>query len=308
MLYEMRKIPKSNAWNLHISAIFCLSLLHSCIPTAQTVNCPEPNVSNLRTLSGFHGPYTPNYVVMLECEQGYSLEGSSTLACNSNGQWEPPLPQCLQILCPKPEITNGSAKLEHGIYIDTPKKSGYLSNASLAIVCNPGYVVNGSKWITCLSNSEWSSSLPTCVPRVSCPEPNVFNGEIKERTPLYFQDGIERGYRVMEAVKVKCSFLYSIKGESTIVCGPDLKWHPRVPICQSLKDCPYPDIENGRIVLKNRKEYIPEIVGHSFTWKDTVKVQCDPGFAMHGSDRSICKFSWKLHWSPKLPVCVPDWW
>ncbi|XP_053562551.1 complement component receptor 1-like protein [Bombina bombina] len=142
----------------------------------------------------------------------------------------------------------------------------------------------------------------TSVHGVICPEPKVFNGEIKEGTPSSFHEGLERGYKVMDLVKVECNTFYSLKGADTIVCGYDLKWHPSIPICQSWFDCPYPAIENGYIVLKNDEEYIPERVGHGFGWRHTVHLQCESDFVMQGKNSSVCSFYRK--WKPDLPKCI----
>ncbi|KAM4701926.1 complement component receptor 1-like protein [Discoglossus pictus] len=307
-LMSMR-IRKTDGSNFTDSIIFRMTLLYTIMNRTHSAchNPPQLHYGELRpeftNQSIFHKGSTLEY----NCQPGYVRvpHTKNIITCLDDFTWSSPEVFCSRTICPKPYILNGSIKLEHGIYLDISNESGYNPNTTMTIACNPGYIINGSNWITCLSNGEWFPSLSTCVPRVSCHEPKIYNGEIKQGTPTYFQDGIEKGYKVMDAVKVKCDFLYRLKGESTIVCGSDLKWHPKIPICQSVKDCPYPDIENGYIVLKNGKEYTPEIVGRSFTWKDSVLVQCDPGFQIHGSDRSECKLSWRLHWSPKLPVCAP---
>ncbi|XP_053562643.1 membrane cofactor protein isoform X1 [Bombina bombina] len=143
----------------------------------------------------------------------------------------------------------------------------------------------------------------TTAYRVNCPEPKIFNGKITMKTTSFSEDELETGYKVMDTVKVACNSFYNVKGSNTIVCGNDLKWHPAIPICQGWFDCPYPAIDNGHIVLKNKEEYIPEHVGHGFTWKNTVQLQCDSGFVMQGEDSSVCTFLRK--WSPELPKCVP---
>ncbi|XP_053562645.1 membrane cofactor protein isoform X2 [Bombina bombina] len=144
----------------------------------------------------------------------------------------------------------------------------------------------------------------TTAYRVNCPEPKIFNGKITMKTTSFSEDELETGYKVMDTVKVACNSFYNVKGSNTIVCGNDLKWHPAIPICQGWFDCPYPAIDNGHIVLKNKEEYIPEHVGHGFTWKNTVQLQCDSGFVMQGEDSSVCTFLRK--WSPELPKCVPS--
>ncbi|XP_053562552.1 complement component receptor 1-like protein [Bombina bombina] len=140
----------------------------------------------------------------------------------------------------------------------------------------------------------------TTVHGISCPEPKVYNGKIIKD----FQDDYEKRYKIMDIVKIKCNPFYSLKGDDTIVCGIDSKWHPKIPICQGWFDCPYPAIENGHIVLKNYEDYSPERRGHGFDWKDVVRLRCDSGYVMKGDENCYCVIGWK--WSPDLPKCVPE--
>ncbi|KAM4701615.1 zona pellucida sperm-binding protein 3 receptor-like isoform 2-T2 [Discoglossus pictus] len=264
------------------------------------VKCPEPRIRNMRIFGGKH-PYVLDSLVSFQCNSGFTLNGSNFSTCSRNGQWDPPLPECLRDECPTPEIRNGHIKDKNKI------EPAFYPGDTVTAECDMGYVLNGSHTITCLSNSEWSPLVPTCVPRVSCPEPVVVNGGIKEGTPREFRSRTEIGYEVNTSVKVKCKFWYSMEGEDTIFCRHDLKWYPKVPTCKSLNDCSYPDIQNGKIILLNGKDYNPQLIGHRFRKESVIHVQCDPGFIMSGSSNSTC--TWGLienYWSPELPVCASE--
>ncbi|XP_053562555.1 C4b-binding protein isoform X2 [Bombina bombina] len=257
-------------------------------PKCTVVTCKPPVSMQNREYSPHKTQYTYMDQVTYKCKNNLKLVGEITLFCVEKEKWSSEPPECIgEIKCPLPEIRNGTILIH--------------SSNSVRIDCHSGYVRNGSSIMTCQSNGKWSS-LTTCVPRVSCLNPKIFNGEIKQGTASCFQNGLESGYKVMDQVKVACNTGYSLKGDNTIICGYDLQWYPRIPICQGWLDCTYPAIENGRIVLKNGKEYVPEDVGHGFDWGDTVQLQCDSGYVMQGDANSYCAFRWK--WSPELPKCV----
>ena len=61
------------------------------IPTAG-VDCSDPGTptNSQRTLSST----TYNSVVTYTCDVGYTLQGSNSRVCQSNGQWSGSVPQC----------------------------------------------------------------------------------------------------------------------------------------------------------------------------------------------------------------------
>ncbi|XP_069612390.1 C4b-binding protein alpha chain-like isoform X4 [Ranitomeya imitator] len=63
-------------------------------PKCTVVSCKSPDVENAKKLSGFVGPYTLNSAVTFECDSGYTMTGSHSVACNASSEWHPPLPTC----------------------------------------------------------------------------------------------------------------------------------------------------------------------------------------------------------------------
>ncbi|XP_054419468.1 C4b-binding protein alpha chain-like [Pteronotus mesoamericanus] len=89
--------------------------------------------------------------VTYECDDGYTLVGKATLSC-SNSRWSAPAPQC-KALCPKPEIEHGKVSVD---------KEQFVESENVAIQCDSGYGVVGSKSITCSENRTWYPEVVKC--------------------------------------------------------------------------------------------------------------------------------------------------
>lgn len=70
---------------------------YGCVFFLSTVvNCLNPHVPNAIKISGTSGPYNLNSVVRFVCPTGtHVLNGSDTIKCNQNSEWEPAPPRCL---------------------------------------------------------------------------------------------------------------------------------------------------------------------------------------------------------------------
>lgn len=72
------------------------SIWNSSVPVCEQVICKLP-----QDMSGFQKglqmkkDYYYGDNVALECEDGYTLEGSSQSQCQSDASWDPPLPKCV---------------------------------------------------------------------------------------------------------------------------------------------------------------------------------------------------------------------
>ena len=63
------------------------------VPVSAVVDCGDPGTSanSQRTLSST----IYNFVVTYTCDEGYTLHGSNSRTCQSNGQWSGSVPQCI---------------------------------------------------------------------------------------------------------------------------------------------------------------------------------------------------------------------
>lgn len=97
--------------------------------------------------------------VSYECDKGFYLLGEKSLQCKGHGSWSGPPPQCLQSSplthCPDPEVKYG--------YKLNKTHSAYSHNDIIHVVCNQGFIMNGSHLIRCHTNNTWLPGVPTCI-------------------------------------------------------------------------------------------------------------------------------------------------
>ncbi|XP_032073653.1 C4b-binding protein alpha chain-like isoform X2 [Thamnophis elegans] len=63
-------------------------------PECKKVKCHRPRIPNGRVISVFQDVYTYQNKIVIECNPGYVLVGSSIIKCDADSQWKPPGPWC----------------------------------------------------------------------------------------------------------------------------------------------------------------------------------------------------------------------
>ncbi|CAH2220982.1 Hypothetical predicted protein [Pelobates cultripes] len=268
-------------------------------PVCEATICPPPFPIRNGTFHPLKDEYTYLDSVRYSCDDPKKfLNGEGSIYCNQNGSWSSPPPECVAVDCPIPNVPY-SRKISG---FTTP----YSLNSVVIFDCYNGFRMNGTSTVKCNIESKWEPSLPDCL-AAYCKEPTLINGYITG-TPTSFHDTLEKGYNVGDTIQMKCNTMYSLKGDDKITCGSDFMWRPAVPICEKYFGCSSPVISNGQVILKNNKEYIPEIDGHAFANGDKIQIMCDPGFIMKEGETSVCDYKYtkvRYIWTPDLPVCVP---
>ena len=79
---------------MQMNALYSVSMHMYSVPLA--IDCGDPGTptSGQRSLSST----TYNSVVTYTCDVGYTLQGSNSRTCQSNGQWSGSVPQCKGML------------------------------------------------------------------------------------------------------------------------------------------------------------------------------------------------------------------
>ena len=155
------------------------------------------------------------FTIGLTCNNHFNPNISSTTAitstCQSNGRWQPQIAQCVaeQLTCgPLPSILNGN--------IST---SSFDTGSMAMIVCNVGYTLNGTNFIRCLRNGQWSAPNVNCqidlsILSLTCGHtPKVANGII-----------LSGGSGVGTSRSIECSPDHSLRGAPQIFCGLNGTW------------------------------------------------------------------------------------
>ena len=65
-----------------------------CKLSLPAVWCSYANVANGHKISGKEAPYFYNDSVTFECDDGFTLKGSSQIRCKANNTWDPEIPMC----------------------------------------------------------------------------------------------------------------------------------------------------------------------------------------------------------------------
>ena len=132
------------------------------------------------------------------CDAGFNLNGSESILCDENGDWE------LQPVC---EITFcGDPPVPMNGFLLTDELTSF--NTTLYAKCNTGYFLNGSDGTTCGESGKWSV-LGVCVP-YDCGNITVF-GLYKELT---YSNGTSYG----SVATIECAQNYTLRSEDSAVC------------------------------------------------------------------------------------------
>ncbi|XP_072305354.1 complement component receptor 1-like protein isoform X2 [Eucyclogobius newberryi] len=243
-------------------------------PVCEVIRCDPPN----QIANGYFSPVKEDYqfseVVTYSCEGKYKINGSKSLVCLDNREFDKAPPTCVLVECPDP-------KIEFGI-VAAGSRPPYSLLTSVTFRCNVGYDIVGSDSVSCDINSKWSPELPKCNP-IECKAPEIKDGEVVDVRPTY---------KYSEKVTLKCSEGYKLTGgDSVLTCGEKSQWSGTIPQCTMIQ-CTAPKVEGGVLVDGSRPSY---------KYKDTVVFTCLSGHNMTGQPSVTCDLY--SQWSPKLPEC-----
>ncbi|EHA98864.1 Zona pellucida sperm-binding protein 3 receptor [Heterocephalus glaber] len=270
--------------------------------------------------------------IEFSCSKGYSLIGSATSQCESQGKavdWSYPLPECVIVKCESPpDISNGKHSggdedlYTYGssvTYICDPNDS-FIGNASISCVvvnktgtvlsgfglfytyqdtllisCNKGYILKGSSMIHCEANSKWYPSVPTCEPN-GCHVLSDIPHVSWEKSLFTIRN--QEAFEIRTQVKYQCKPGYrpAPNEPQTAICQENLTWAVSKG-CERVC-CPTPNMGKMRIISESR-----DLTGICvYSYEDYVLYMCDEGYYPISTDgRSSCQADGT--WNPKMPAC-----
>ena len=230
--------------------------------------CPAPKAPENGRVVG--DAYNFEDKVQHLCNQGYELNGISSVQCLANLTWSDQ-PSCSPVRCPLPNaIANGEYMV-----------GGFTFNKIIRYACVGGYTLVGEADHTCLSNRTWSGDLPSCE-RISCGDiPSTMNG-------LF----VGTSFRLGDKLKATCNAGYKLKygARNTIECQNSGKWTTVTSPCRPVV-CPAPETLNGG-----------NIVGNNYTFGATIRYVCIAGYELGGNETRTCLDN--QTWSGSKPRCV----
>ncbi|XP_078689172.1 uncharacterized protein LOC144920716 [Branchiostoma floridae x Branchiostoma belcheri] len=126
------------------------------LPECKAVQCPTLMAPENGAMSP-EGADTYEYQdeVEFSCNQGYEMDGSSSVTCQSDKEWSAPVPTCTAVQCPTlmaPE--NGAMSPEEA--------DSYIYQDEVDFSCDEGFELEGASSVTCQADQEWSAPAPTC--------------------------------------------------------------------------------------------------------------------------------------------------
>ncbi|ESO92606.1 hypothetical protein LOTGIDRAFT_233055 [Lottia gigantea] len=211
--------------------------------------------------------FTYGSVIRYECDDGYTMLGSSTRTCESNGEWDQPLPVCQVVQCPSYILANG--------YVDGFKRD-YGSTVTYS--CRQNFRLEGPSSRTCLSGGVWGGADPICV-KIVCPQiTNIAFGSyvtIDSRNARYH-----------------CDDGFNLVGQQERFCEENGTWSGTEPYCDIIQ-CP--DLSSYTIPHGS-------LVQNSIEFGSLVDFLCDDGYQLIGSTGSQCLASGA--WSHEFPRCT----
>ncbi|KAK6179269.1 hypothetical protein SNE40_011671 [Patella caerulea] len=212
--------------------------------------------------------YTYGSVINYVCDGGYTMLGSSSRICQSNGEWDKTLPVCQSVRCPSFILANGVAD---GFQRDFGSVVSYS--------CKKGFILQGPASRKCLSGGVWEGDDPICV-KLVCPQiPDLLHGSFSSSL-----NGLTVNYR--------CDEGYTLNGASQRMCQDDGRWSLGDPFCEIIS-CPDLSslIINGGWVIQS-----------GFTFSEKATFECLDGYNINGTAVLTCEANGE--WSDMIPSCV----
>ncbi|XP_048586831.1 sushi, von Willebrand factor type A, EGF and pentraxin domain-containing protein 1-like isoform X3 [Nematostella vectensis] len=209
----------------------------------------------------------PN-TIAFSCDEGFDLFGSPVRSCTSRGAWSGTVTSCNAVDCgPLVKPLNGSM---------TGSLTYYPNHVSFT--CDEGFLLRGSAVRACQANRTWSGTNTRCQ-AVDCgPLSPPMNGSASGRFTVF-----------PNVVKFSCDKGFNLLGSSIRKCTSKGKWNGSITTCQAVECGPLASPVNGSI--QGSRTYFP----------NKVKVTCDEGFLLRGSDVRVCQPSGR--WSGTRASC-----
>ncbi|KAI8478628.1 CUB and sushi domain-containing protein 3 [Branchiostoma belcheri] len=245
------------------------------IPTCTAVDCGDPG-----TIEHGHSVAQAGttYGVTIEyfCDNGYFIYGSSSIRCQTNGQWDGTKPECRIVDCGDPGTSPNTNKGG-----DTTTTFG----STVTYICTSGHtIVSGDTSRTCQADGTWSGSA------LHCSGSTTTCGDIGDPPHGRFVPK-KSTYNPNDQITFSCDTGYNLQGSQSLTCQSGGAWSSTRPDC-IIQSCGDP----GRPSNGNYNST-------GFTYSTTVLFSCNPGYMLTGTPSKYCTATGE--WKPDgSPICM----
>ncbi|XP_077973714.1 sushi, von Willebrand factor type A, EGF and pentraxin domain-containing protein 1-like isoform X2 [Styela clava] len=196
---------------------------YNCLP----VECSELNVFSNGEVEFTHSPYSSHEdhihvygaIAQFSCLEGYTLEGSSTVSCDTNGRWSHTQPTCVPVSCGEAPVVENSVPLD----------SVFTFEMVAEYQCIDDYILaTGAKSRLCQADGTFSTEEIVCE-KIQCPSvPNTDHG-----TPLLEKSFVgDMNFYICEP---------GYESHSSFICLSSGQWDSELNPCLPV-DCDFPPV------------------------------------------------------------------
>eukprot|EP00055_Hartaetosiga_balthica_P017311 m.115075 g.115075 ORF g.115075 m.115075 type:complete len:3091 (-) comp9287_c0_seq2:1834-11106(-) len=238
-------------------------------PVCVGVPCSPLSITH-GSVSPTSSPIYPN-TYAISCENGYEIQGQSSLNCRVDGTWSAQAPTCIGRICAAVDIPN------HGS-VSYPDGNRYPSKA--VYTCDTGYYSSSSTTTRqCTTSGIYGGASISClgVPCNTISSPDNGMVRFSVSPPIY-----------PATADFSCMVGYMLDGQAKLQCQADKSWNAAVPTCIGVS-CDIGSVDNGKVTTSSPR------------YPATASIACNPGYGLHGSNSLVCSTAGVY---PSLPTCT----
>jgi len=214
-------------------------------------------------------------VCTFSCDDGFELDGNSTMICQSDGTWSQFLkPYCRHVTCPEPtDLNNGFIECSGVEYGDRCEFS-----------CDVGYELDGSRAAKCEQSGKFEmiNGYPPACLRITCDD------VIDEYDIHLIRNCTDLNYHG-SVCSFQCRTGYRSVGFKTSACQGEFSpgsWSNEFPVCEVITCGKMPHISNGKMECSNQNKH-----------SSTCQVVCMEGFKGGAAgEKLICNEDGEWEW------------
>uniref|UniRef100_A0A6I8REP6 E-selectin n=1 Tax=Xenopus tropicalis TaxID=8364 RepID=A0A6I8REP6_XENTR len=245
------------------------------VPTCAAIACEPLQSPPHGWMNCIHefGDFRYNSTCNFTCTDGFLLNGSKSMFCNSSGDWTQAVPTCTAIGCQTLHSPS------HGQINCTHVLGEFLYNTSCDFSCSEGFVLHGSQSVSCSSSGH---RLPNCI-LISLNPPHGWMNCIHE-----FGD-----FRYNSTCNFTCTDGFLLNGSKSMFCNSSGDWTQAVPTCAAVPCLPLDPPDHAQMNCSHPIS--------TFSYKSTCEFVCASGFTLNGSQIIECTST--TEWDPPPPAC-----